>query len=113
MIGMLAALLLGAASPVSPLPALLMPRVRSSKQLHYRTTWTRRLSQPFVATASPLHVAVSYTVTVDSVSPSGVLWTRRYDGAPGSTLRLAIDSSGAVVDRDSGQPAGLPVFLYS
>lgn len=95
------------------LPALLAPQVRTGEQLRYRTTWTRQLNSPRLAGMGPSVSGVTYTVTVSDASPAHVSWTRRYTSGASSLLKFASDSSGQVVDRDSGKVAGLPVFIYN
>lgn len=95
------------------LPALLTPQVRAGEQLRYRTTWTRQLNSPRLASMRPSVSGVTYTVTVSGASLAGVSWTRHYTSGGNSLLKFASDSSGQVVDRDSGKVAGLPVFIYN
>jgi len=95
------------------LPALLTPQVRAGEQLRYRTTWTRQINGPRLAGTSPSVSGVTYTVTVSDGSPSHVTWARQYTGGSNTRLKFASDTSGHVVDRESGKTAGIPVFIYN
>lgn len=95
------------------LPALLVAQVRTGEQLHYRTTWTRRLNGPQFAGSAPMQTQVSYTTIVTGADPAHVSWTRRYTGNSNTVLRFSRDAAGNVVDPESGKNAGLPTFVYN
>lgn len=101
-------LLLGAAPPANPYPAVLVPHVNDGAQLRYRTSF--RLTGPMT------HVLnVQFTDTVHAApNAEGLTWTRHYTEGPnsGADKSYKIDADGATLD-DKGRVTAVETFAYS